>query len=73
MDLSTPLPNRHRAEAMEEEEGGSSGGFIGLRAPKGDGGFVINVDGLLRKAGGGEAAAEISAVQGNEAEKRGPH
>lgn len=71
--MLTPLPNRRRAEAVEEEEGGFCGGFMRFGAPKGDGGFVIDVDDLLRKAGGGEAAAEISAVQGNETEKGRPH
>lgn len=72
-DLLTPLPNRHRAEAVEEDDGGFWDGFIGLWAPIGDGSFGVDFNDSPEKTGGGEAAAEIAAVEGDEAEKRRPH
>lgn len=72
LDLLAPLPDRHGAESVDQEEGGLLGVFDFGR-PIVDGGFVVDGDGLGGEAGSGEAAAEVAAVEGGEADERGKH
>ena len=72
LDLPTPLPYGHGPEPVNQNNRGFLGGLVHgfrVRTPEMDGGLFINVNCLLRETGGGEAATEVAAVKGNDAEE----